>query len=114
MNKEKLKQEAEEYAKKNGNCFSKEYGIRYRTYIDCAEPKEKRIEELEQENAELRNLIMQSKKDGISPINALIIGNLVNQLTKANELLRRCYENYIHLEPLRSEIKQFLDKVKKK
>lgn len=30
------------------------------------------------------------------------------QLTKAKELLKRCYENYIYLEPLRSELEQFL------
>lgn len=34
-------------------------------------------------------------------------------LTKAKELLKRCYENYIYLEPLRSEIKQFLKEVEK-
>ena len=31
----------------------------------------------------------------------------IKQLTKAKELLKRCYEYYIYLEPLRSEIKQF-------
>lgn len=36
-----------------------------------------------------------------------------NQLTKAKELLKRCYENYIYLEPLRSEIEQFLSEVEK-
>lgn len=49
MTKKELEIEAEEYAKKNGSCFSKEYGIRYRTYMDCAEPREKRIEELEKD-----------------------------------------------------------------
>ena len=36
---------------------------------------------------------------------------LENQLTKAKELLKRCYDNYIYLEPLRSEIEQFLSEV---
>ena len=36
-------------------------------------------------------------------------GTLAEQLTKAKELLKRCYENYIYLEPLRSEIEQFLN-----
>ena len=45
--------------------------------------------DLEKENAELNNFIIQSKKDGISPINALIIKNLENQLTKAKELLKQ-------------------------
>lgn len=48
----------------------------------------KRIAELEKENAELTNFIMQSKKDGISPINALIIKNIGGSLTKAIKLLK--------------------------
>ncbi len=36
-------------------------------------------------------------------------GNIaVRELTKAKELLKRCYENYIYLQPLRNEIEQFL------
>ena len=50
--------------------------------------KEERIKELEKENAELNNFIMQSKKDGISPVNTLIIKNLGNQLTKAKEIIK--------------------------
>ena len=38
---------------------------------------------------------------------------LEEQLTKAKELLKRCYDNHIYLEPLRSEIAQFLSKVEK-
>jgi hypothetical protein len=34
---------------------------------------------------------------------------LSDNLTKAKDLLKRCYENYIYLEPLRSEIEQFLN-----
>lgn len=30
------------------------------------------------------------------------------QLEKAKELLKRCHDNYVYLEPLRSEIEQFL------
>lgn len=30
------------------------------------------------------------------------------ELAKAKDILKRCYENYIYLEPLRSEIEQFL------
>jgi hypothetical protein len=47
MTEEELKQEAEDYAKRTGNLFSKTYGIRYRAYLDGAEPREKRITELE-------------------------------------------------------------------
>ena len=38
---------------------------------------------------------------------------LEEQLTKAKDLLKRCYENYIYLEPLRSEIEQFLNSEEK-
>lgn len=48
----------------------------------------KEIEDLKKENAELNNFIMQSKKDGISPINALIIKNLGDQLIEAKEIMR--------------------------
>ena len=48
---------------------------------------ENAVVDLTRENAELNNFIMQSKKDGISPINALIIKNLGNQLTKAKEII---------------------------
>jgi hypothetical protein len=150
MTKEELKQEAEEYVKNNycETCVMAEdceqgcidcYTVR--AYLASAEPREKRIAELEKENAELQkkircectrcvysdspcirsdygvendedvcpnyknvfvaytqlkeenaelnNFIMQSKKDGISPINALIIKNLGNQLIKAKELLKQ-------------------------
>lgn len=48
----------------------------------------KEIEDLKKENAELNDFIMQSMKDGISPINALIIKNLENQLIEAKEIMR--------------------------
>lgn len=38
---------------------------------------------------------------------------LERQLTKAKELLKRGYNNYIYLEPLRSEIEQFLKEADK-
>ena len=52
------------------------------------------IEELEKENAGLNNFIMQSKKDGISPINALIIKNLGNRI---EELEKEAKENQIYV-----------------
>ena len=33
----------------------------------------------------------------------------IEQLTKAKSLLKRCYDYYIYLEPLRSEIEQFIN-----
>ena len=85
-------------------------------------------EELEEENAELNNFIMQSKKDGISPINALIIKNLGNQLTNAKEIIKKFSEfvnNDIEYDPehpqeyidlwnkLCEEAEQFIKKVEK-
>lgn len=52
-----------------------------------------KMTDLIKENAELDNFIMQSKKDGISPINALIIKNLGNQLTKAKEIMQKLIAN---------------------
>ena len=101
MTKEELKQEAEEYADKYGKSNFDIWDTARFAYYQSAEPREKRIAELEKvcqdlsdkfdyqvkqvmklekENAELNNLIMQSKKDGISPINALIIKNLGNRI----------------------------------
>ena len=74
----------------------------------------KHIEELEKENAELNNFIIQSKKDGISPINALIIKNLGNQLIKAKELLAKWVELFkpkggnIPPTPIQVETEQFI------
>ena len=66
----------------------------------------KRIAELEKEIAELKEKYVKNIAD------CDICDTYCNsQLTKAKELLKRCYENYIYLEPLRSEIKQFLSEV---
>ena len=62
------------------------------------------IDIIEKENEELKEQIKQIEK--VSDYNA-------DQLTKAKELLKRCYENYIYLEPLRSEINQFLEEIEK-
>ena len=75
------------------------------------------INELEKENAELNNFIIQSKKDGISPINALIIKNLGNQLTKAKEIIKKYYKynpscEYFY-EDIDKEAEQFLEEVEK-
>ena len=82
-----------------------------------------KIATLEKENAELNNFIMQSKKDGISPINALIIKNLGNQLTKAKDHIKKllgCLQqdtndpqtNYYVVKYM-TEAEQFLSEVKK-
>ena len=64
----------------------------------------KRIAELEKENAELKKL----KRECETSLCRAEYQYNYEQLTKAKELLERCYDNYIHLEPLRSEIEQFL------
>ena len=87
-------------------------------YLDAAELREKRI-------AELNNFIIQSKKDGISPINALIIKNLGNQLTKAKDLLLKFIElknkpcavghsiNMLLYENISAQTEQFLKDLEK-
>ena len=56
MTKEELKKEAKIYAKRKFNEEEQAYlhDIIAQTYLDGAEPREKRIEELERENAELK------------------------------------------------------------
>lgn len=143
--KDKLKQEAEEWLCNNLHSASEEDFIK--AMFDIAEPREKRIAELkkelnyakthclfhsdcptQKENAKLNNFIMQSKKDGISPINALIIKNLGNQLIKAREIIKKFSEfvnNEIEYDPehpqehtdlwnkLCEEAGQFLSEVEK-
>lgn len=35
---------------------------------------------------------------------------MYEELEEAKKLLKRCYDNYIYLQPLRSEIEQFLNR----
>ena len=150
MTKEELKKESEEWVKKKYPTLEiNAVAARYcKAYLAGAEPREKRIAELEKkvgklefalenktvdydklekENAELNNFIMQSKKDGISPINALIIKNLGNQLTKATEIIKKFSEfvnNEIEYDPehpqehtdlwnkLCEQVEQFLKDIK--
>ena len=82
--------------------------------------KTERIAELEKENAELKGLkdvatLIRANNDTVTTLMQLnnMLVSKTQQLTKAKELLKRCYENYIYLEPLRSEIEQFLSEVEK-
>jgi len=51
--------------------------------FDCCKNKfEKKIEELQEETEQTKKLIEDSRKDGISLINALIIKSLVEQIEK--------------------------------
>lgn len=66
--------------------------------------------ELIKRNAELENEL-KKWKDGIV-LKDEEIGCIETEFntfkSKAKELLKRCYDSYIYLEPLRSEIEQFL------
>jgi hypothetical protein len=81
----------------------------------CNEKHKK--EELEKENAELKERLgdvqMQKAGEKSDLVWKLKTANeqKAEQLTKAKDLLKRCYENYIYLEPLRSEIEQFLKEI---
>ena len=82
------------------------------------EGRDVKIKELEQENNKLLDVInnqdvkIADLEEQIKQIEKVSDYN-ADQLTKAKELLKRCYENYIYLEPLRSEINQFLEEIEK-
>ena len=100
MTEEELKQEAEEWVEKNfcPHCFHKDIadcegfdlcGVS-KIYLASAEPREKRIAELEQENAELKE-----KYKLLGDI-ALIAKNveLENNITKAKEIIKKLISAY--------------------
>ena len=115
MTKEELKQEAEEYADKYGKSNFDIWDTARFAYYQDAEPKEKRIEELEQENkvltqnledteivnkalekenAELKHTIatLRQEKDNVSmhaKAMEVVAKTRSDQLTKAKELLER-------------------------
>jgi hypothetical protein len=102
--KNKCKEKAQELTIKNVTDGKSKYYCSgyYKGCLAGLEYNNKQIADLEKENAELKNFIMQSKKDGISPINALIIKNLGNQLTKAKEIIKKFSEfvnNGIEYDP---------------
>jgi len=158
MTKDELKKEAEEKANIYFDSLEVDDGnvsdTRFSNYdvfvaykkgaLDFAEPREKRIAELEKENAELKAFKEKQNQDililkGLTErqreenaelkefVNAphtkgrkttrgdyiKTVWDLSKQLTKAKELLKRCYDNYFCLEPLRSEIALFLSEVEK-
>jgi hypothetical protein len=131
MTKEELKQEAEEWLCNNLHSASEEDFIK--AMVDIAMPREERIKEPETQvktayRKGMRHMAKALKDydrtDGAwtdyfehtvdkvlqrEQVDFEEYGNLADQLTKAKDLLKRCYENYIYLEPLRSEIEQFLN-----
>lgn len=71
--------------------------------------KDKENLRLKQENKELKAQLQ--KKINTTTVSDYPYSAL--KLEEAKELLKRCFENYIYLEPLRSEIEQFLDEAGK-
>jgi DNA repair exonuclease SbcCD ATPase subunit len=140
MTKEELKQEAEKSLDKRLGTYAyirKQdcYTNYVDGYIDSAEPREKRIaelerkleqtekdladyqfnyptiKELEKENAELLEKLKNQKADYETYYKSCYNAQkkTEKQLTNAKELLKRCYDNYIYLQPLRGDIEQFLN-----
>ena len=107
----KLKKEVEKH--KWNNIFLEDCAVYDKKITEEYTTLQERISELEKEKAELDNFIMQSKKDGISPINALIIKNLGNQLTKAKKIVGNLYaickdNHYPNSSVLMEQAVQFL------
>jgi hypothetical protein len=96
MTKEELEKEAEEYVKETycSKCWQKEADVeyactgldycgRYKDFQKGAEPREKRIEELEKENAELKADFIKSCK-----VKEQALERKDKQLTKAKEIIK--------------------------
>ena len=126
MTKEKLKQEAEKWLRKFllcNDCKRKCHCIELnayceeqvlKAYIDSAEPREKRIADLEKENAELKGLVNQykaSKCGSISLVNRNMI--MFDQLNKAKDIIKNLMV-YVPVDLKEyEEAKQFLSEVEK-
>ena len=121
MTKEELKQKAEEEARKHWLAYPLKQEIFKQAYLAGAEPREKRIAELEKENAELKDyrLTTLAKQQTDMSKYALNLEHKLSwyddQLTKAKELLERflglgnlwdldCKDYF----PLRKEAEQFI------
>lgn len=100
MTKEELKQEAEEkYFNHKMMEFQGFYNRHYYYlgYLDSAEPREKRIAELEKENAQLKSKNCWKACEYVEPKSQWICQHIqdVVQLTKAKEIL----EDIIKFQP---------------
>lgn len=76
MTKEELKQKARDFVKEylqDNLILDEDALVQFTTEA---------TKELQEENEQLKRLIADSRKDGISPINALIIKNLSDQIEK--------------------------------
>jgi hypothetical protein len=115
-----LEQEIEKYLSGQTlcNCDSVSYRNIKNLILDFAEPREKRIAELEKENAELKKL----KRECETSLCRAEYQYNYEQLTKAKEIIREFmkYEinEYdgsleIHFEELKKQAKQFISEVEK-
>jgi len=133
MTKEELKQEAEGYVCERNPLVTKKWFIdafkkydkgekvkylkdceiaEYKAYLASAEPREKRIAELEKENAELRKEWQEQVQKATDEGYARTLQTI--QLTKAKEIIHKvCYEYGIYDKDLMEEAKQFLKEVEK-
>lgn len=121
MTKEELKQEAKEYADKYSKSNFDIWDTARFAYYQSAEPREKRIAELEKENAELKSF----KQDCIKLTEDNVVmarqrAETARQLTKAKEIIR-AYKNICNYAPfldekemeLKDKAEQFLSEVEK-
>jgi hypothetical protein len=103
MTKDELKKEATEYALEWGDKTDGTYACCRDGYLAGAEPREKRIAELEKENAELKtkanalenaNKAMVKELDDMTSGGISVLKNVVRskeQLVQAKEILRGLY-----------------------
>ena len=70
---------------------------------------ENRCEALEKENADLKIYNEKLLTSEIEKHNKVV--ELESRLTKAVKLLKRCYDDYVYLPPLRTDIEEFLEEV---
>jgi len=84
MNKEELKKEAEEYAEQcYGWCNNDQVtDVAIATYITSAEPREKRIVELEEENNKLLDVISNYE---------VKVADLEKQIEKMKKYIKACW-----------------------
>ena len=106
MTKEELEKEATEYALEWGDKTDGTYACCRDGYLAGAEPREKRIAELEKENAELKSIADFQTSSNM---------DRYFQLKRSKELLKRYVKIYVNPYPeeeieLRKEAEQFLKK----
>jgi hypothetical protein len=112
MTEKELRQKCKERAKIFQQAME---GCHSSSPMDCIEWFADRIADLEKENAELKARLKEHESIGNAQFweNVWSWKTKAEQLTNAKELLKRCCDNYIYLQPLRGDIEQFLSEVEK-